>query len=217
MWRGRQATAAETGTEAFYRRLANARIKKANRETHSLRCDVNLKLGVRRPPARPPRVRAACAPAALPGPRLHQGMLRVEARPRRGAQVAREFAAEDAFYFPHNLDFRGRAYPMHPHLNHLGNDVCRGLLSFADARPLGRSGLGWLYVQARPRAARSLCTVFERGAWLQCGASLIQPYPRRAGGQLVRPRRRRQAALPWAAALCAGAPDRRAGLRRAAV
>jgi len=106
-------------------------------------------------------------------------------RPGRGltltlAQVAREFAAEDAFYFPHNLDFRGRAYPMHPHLNHLGNDVCRGLLSFADARPLGRSGLGWLYVQARPRAAPSLCTFSARGAWLQRGASLtLTLYPAR--------------------------------------
>ena len=62
-------------------------------------------------------------------------------------QVARDFAGEEAFYYPHNLDFRGRAYPMHPHLNHLGNDMCRGLLQFAEARPLGRSGLGWLYVQ----------------------------------------------------------------------
>ncbi len=49
-------------------------------------------------------------------------------------------------YFPHNLDFRGRAYPMHPHLNHLGGDVNRGLLQFADAKPLGPSGLKWLKV-----------------------------------------------------------------------
>lgn len=61
--------------------------------------------------------------------------------------MAREIADEEAFYFPHSLDFRGRAYPMHPHLNHLGNDLCRGVLSFAEARPLGRNGLGWLYVQ----------------------------------------------------------------------
>lgn len=42
-----QNTAAETPTEAFWRRLANARVKKKNRELHSLRCDTNLKLGVR--------------------------------------------------------------------------------------------------------------------------------------------------------------------------
>lgn len=61
--------------------------------------------------------------------------------------IAKQFA-EDVFYFPHNVDFRGRAYPMHPHLNHLGSDLCRGLLQFADAKPLGAHGLGWLYIQA---------------------------------------------------------------------
>lgn len=62
--------------------------------------------------------------------------------------VAREFASEPRFYYPHNVDFRGRAYPMHPHLNHLGSDLCRGLLRFAEAKPLGERGLQWLYVQA---------------------------------------------------------------------
>lgn len=62
--------------------------------------------------------------------------------------IAREFSREERFYFPHNVDFRGRAYPMHPHLNHLGSDMCRGLLQFADARPLGPNGLRWLYIQA---------------------------------------------------------------------
>ena len=78
-------------------------------------------------------------------------------------QVAREFAEEEAFYFPHSLDFRGRAYPMHPHLNHLGNDLCRGLLYFAEARPLGRNGLGWLYVQVSAGAAACLpCLLQQR-------------------------------------------------------
>jgi len=62
--------------------------------------------------------------------------------------IAREFATEEVFHFPHNVDFRGRAYPMHPHLNHLGSDLCRGLLQFADAKPLGPHGLRWLYIQA---------------------------------------------------------------------
>ncbi|KAL4525788.1 hypothetical protein Ndes2526B_g09281 [Nannochloris sp. 'desiccata'] len=62
--------------------------------------------------------------------------------------IAREFSREERFYFPHNVDFRGRAYPMHPHLNHLGSDMCRGLLQFADDRPLGPNGLRWLYIQA---------------------------------------------------------------------
>ncbi|GJP51161.1 hypothetical protein CLOM_g10326 [Closterium sp. NIES-68] len=61
-------------------------------------------------------------------------------------EVARQYAQEPRFYYPHNLDFRGRAYPMHPHLNHLGADHCRGLLHFAHGKPLGPSGLRWLKV-----------------------------------------------------------------------
>lgn len=52
----------------------------------------------------------------------------------------------ETFYFPHNLDFRGRAYPVPPHLNHIGDDLSRGLLKFGDAKPLGESGLRWLKI-----------------------------------------------------------------------
>ncbi|KAK3031771.1 hypothetical protein RJ639_037068, partial [Escallonia herrerae] len=60
--------------------------------------------------------------------------------------VAWRMKDEDCFYYPHNLDFRGRAYPMHPHLNHLSSDLCRGILEFAEGRPLGKSGLSWLKI-----------------------------------------------------------------------
>ncbi|TKW22107.2 hypothetical protein SEVIR_4G204400v4 [Setaria viridis] len=60
--------------------------------------------------------------------------------------VARKMREEDGFYYPHNLDFRGRAYPMHPHLSHLGSDLCRGVLEYAEGRPLGKSGLCWLKI-----------------------------------------------------------------------
>ena len=35
-------------------------------------------------------------------------------------QVADEFLGVDEFYYPHTVDFRGRAYPLHPSLHHLG-------------------------------------------------------------------------------------------------
>ncbi|KAK8694366.1 hypothetical protein V6N13_071920 [Hibiscus sabdariffa] len=80
-------------------------VKKENRERHSQRCDIELKLA-----------------------------------------VSRKMKDEEGFYYPHNLDFRGRAYPMHPYLNHLGSDLCRGILEFAEGRPLGMSGLRWLKI-----------------------------------------------------------------------
>ncbi|CAN7053193.1 unnamed protein product [Brassica rapa subsp. trilocularis] len=61
-------------------------------------------------------------------------------------EVARKMKEEEGFYFPHNVDFRGRAYPMHPYLNHLGSDLCSGILEFCEGKPLGESGLRWLKV-----------------------------------------------------------------------
>jgi DNA-directed RNA polymerase len=51
--------------------------------------------------------------------------------------VAKGFADVARIYFPHNLDFRGRVYPVPPHLNHIGADISRGLLEFADSKPIG--------------------------------------------------------------------------------
>ena len=61
-------------------------------------------------------------------------------------EIARSLESEPEIYFPYNVDFRGRVYPMPPNLNHLGSDMCRGLLTFATTRPLGERGLHWLKV-----------------------------------------------------------------------
>lgn len=50
------------------------------------------------------------------------------------------------FWLPHNMDFRGRTYPCPPHFNHLGSDLARALLEFAQGRPLGPHGLNWLKI-----------------------------------------------------------------------
>ena len=61
-------------------------------------------------------------------------------------QIADEFVHEPEIYFPFNIDFRGRAYAIPPHLNHLGSDVCRSLLLFKERKPLGATGLRWLKI-----------------------------------------------------------------------
>ncbi|RYP81737.1 hypothetical protein DL769_001887 [Monosporascus sp. CRB-8-3] len=60
-------------------------------------------------------------------------------------EIARAFK-EQTFYFPHNMDFRGRAYPIPTYLNHMGADHTRGLLRFAVGKELGENGLRWLKV-----------------------------------------------------------------------
>lgn len=50
------------------------------------------------------------------------------------------------FWFPHNMDFRGRTYPCPPYFNHLGSDYTRSILLFAEGKPLGPKGLDWLKI-----------------------------------------------------------------------
>ncbi|XP_076275662.1 mitochondrial RNA polymerase isoform X2 [Rhynchophorus ferrugineus] len=57
-----------------------------------------------------------------------------------------EHFRNDIFWLPHNMDFRGRVYPVPPHLNHLGSDLARSILIFAEGRPLGPDGLDWLKI-----------------------------------------------------------------------
>lgn len=60
-------------------------------------------------------------------------------------EVARAYL-DEVFYFPHNVDFRGRAYPMVPFFNHIGADPVRSLLIFANGKELGERGLRWIKI-----------------------------------------------------------------------
>lgn len=60
-------------------------------------------------------------------------------------EIARTYV-DETFYFPHNIDFRGRAYPMVPFFNHMGADPTRGLLMFCRGKELGERGLRWLKI-----------------------------------------------------------------------
>jgi len=60
-------------------------------------------------------------------------------------EIARAYRKE-TIYFPHNIDFRGRAYPVPPYLNHMGADNVRGLMLFGTGKELGTTGLRWLKI-----------------------------------------------------------------------
>lgn len=60
------------------------------------------------------------------------------------------------------MDFRGRAYPVPPHLSNVGSDLCRGLLMFAEEKPLGDRGLYWLKVHLANFAGKDKMTFDER-------------------------------------------------------
>lgn len=64
----------------------------------------------------------------------------------RKLQIADELRDRNAIWFPHNLDFRGRIYPLPQDLNPQGDDIAKSLLMFGEGKPLGRWGYYWLAV-----------------------------------------------------------------------
>ena len=81
-------------------------------------------------------------------------------------EVARAYRNQ-TFYFPHNIDFRGRAYPLPTYLNHMGADHVRGLLRFANGKELGEHGLRWLKIHLANVFGFSKASLDERAAFTE--------------------------------------------------
>lgn len=77
-------------------------------------------------------------------------------------EIARAYR-DQTFYFPHNIDFRGRAYPIPVHFNHMGADLSRSLMLFAKGKPLGEEGLNWLKVHLSNVYGFDKASLSERG------------------------------------------------------
>eukprot|EP00522_Entomoneis_paludosa_P007714 CAMPEP_0172440348 /NCGR_PEP_ID=MMETSP1065-20121228/993_1 /TAXON_ID=265537 /ORGANISM="Amphiprora paludosa, Strain CCMP125" /LENGTH=1049 /DNA_ID=CAMNT_0013189139 /DNA_START=238 /DNA_END=3387 /DNA_ORIENTATION=- len=87
---------------------------------------------------------------------------------------AEKFKDFDKIYFPYNIDFRGRAYPIPPHLSNVGSDMCRGLLQFSEAKPLGRRGLYWLKVHLANFAGNDKISYDDRAAFVDENIDVVR-------------------------------------------
>jgi DNA-directed RNA polymerase len=84
-----------------------------------------------------------------------------------GLWIARKFAGEEAIYFPHEMDFRGRVYPI-PTFgpNPQGSDWQKGLLHFAHGKPLGLAGFRWLQIHIANLFGVDKVSFDDRLAWV---------------------------------------------------
>lgn len=84
---------------------------------------------------------------------------------RRAIVTARRFRDEPEFYFPHMLDFRGRLYPIPADLSPQGEDLHRGLLTFARPKALTQEGARWLAVHLANTFGIDKVAFEDRIAW----------------------------------------------------
>lgn len=82
--------------------------------------------------------------------------------------AAEKFRDESAIYFPHNLDWRGRIYPIASHISPQGDELSRSLLEFAKGKPLGsKEAVGWLAIYGSGCFGYDKVSFEERIAWVK--------------------------------------------------
>lgn len=81
--------------------------------------------------------------------------------------TAKTYAKYDKIYFPHNIDFRGRIYPI-PTFSPQGNDLNKGLLLLADPQPLKKEeDLKWFFIAGAELAGIDKVPFEECIKWVQ--------------------------------------------------
>ena len=85
----------------------------------------------------------------------------------RTLQIADQMRAEPAIYFPHQLDFRGRAYPLPSDLSPQGQDYARALLEFDVGKAVGEAGKRWLQINLANLWGYDKVSLDERATWAE--------------------------------------------------
>ena len=89
-------------------------------------------------------------------------------------KMADRYSEYDQFYYPCGIDFRGRVYTIPSPVQPQGNDVSRGLLSFAEGKALGETGRYWLAVHGSNLLGNDKCSFDERVEYIESlGADIV--------------------------------------------
>jgi DNA-directed RNA polymerase len=87
--------------------------------------------------------------------------------------VAEKFLEEEEFFFPHVLDWRGRAYAVPGFVNPQSDDSGKALLMFSQGKRLGSEGAAWLAIHLANTFGYDKVDFDERINWAQQRTELI--------------------------------------------
>lgn len=88
--------------------------------------------------------------------------------------LGKKFRAFNGIYFPHNMDTRGRAYPLPAFLNPQGADYCKALLEFSKAEVIEtEEQAGWLAIAGANAYGNDKVSLTERVQWVLDNEEMI--------------------------------------------
>ena len=91
-------------------------------------------------------------------------------------RIANQFQRYDKIYFPHQMDFRGRLYPIPVLLQPQGTDLAKGLLHFTRGKPVDKKSVKWLEIHGANVYGYDKESYEERVRWTREHSSEIQSY-----------------------------------------
>jgi len=80
--------------------------------------------------------------------------------------LAEEFKDRDAIWFPHNMDWRGRVYPMVDGLSPQGNKLAKALLSFAEGKRIADGAESFLAIHIANEFGNDKLSLADRVSWV---------------------------------------------------
>lgn len=89
-------------------------------------------------------------------------------------RLASSLVEEKTLYFPKVVDFRGRVYDSPSFLKPQGDDLSKGLLDFANGKPVGEDGAYWLAVHGANVWGEDKCSLDDRVAWVEANEERIR-------------------------------------------
>lgn len=90
-------------------------------------------------------------------------------------ELAKQFEQENEIFFPHQLDFRGRAYPIPMFLNPQGVEHARALLMFSKGERMGNNpnSSKWLSIHGANQYGEDKTSLEERVQWVNDNEEFI--------------------------------------------
>lgn len=84
----------------------------------------------------------------------------------RTMRLANELAVHDTFFYVYQTDFRGRVYATASGLNPQGTDHSKGLIEFANGKPLGDTGFRWFLINGANKFGYDKASYDDRVAYM---------------------------------------------------
>lgn len=108
---------------------------------------------------------------------VHENNNKLESRRQlvhRQLGVAKKFLDAEAIYFPHCIDFRGRAYPLPQDLHPQSDDFGKAMLWFAEGKPITGDGFKWLQYHVASCYGMDKVSRDQQLDWVNATADIIR-------------------------------------------